>query len=135
MYRTRTARRAGAGFTLIELLVCVAIIGILSAIAYPAYTKYVVKSNRGAAEAHLVELAQAESQYLADTRSYADSVSNLGMTTPDAVASKYTITITASDGPPATFLITASPKTTSSQAGDGDLTINQAGTRTPGSKW
>jgi type IV pilus assembly protein PilE len=135
MNRTRTARRRAAGFTLIELLVCVAIVGILAAIAYPAYTKYTVKSNRGAAESHLIELAQAESQYMADSRSYTDSMNDLGMTTPTAVSSKYAITITASNGPPATFLITAHPIDGTSQAGDGDLTINQAGTRTPGDKW
>lgn len=132
--RTVSAGRA-AGFTLIELMVCVAIIGILAAIAYPAYSKYLVKSNRAAAESHLVELAQAEAQYMADSRSYAGSVGDLGMTTPAAVLAKYTISIAPTDGPPAGFKITATPIPGSSQDGDEALTIDEAGKRTPDTKW
>ena len=128
-------RPAGAGFTLIELLVVVAIIGILSAIAYPAYGKYLVKTHRSAAQVHLMELAQAQSQFMADSRSYAASVEDLGKTTPGSVSAKYTIAVKVDAGPPSSFVITAKPVAGSPQAADGELSINSAGVRTPSAKW
>ena len=123
------------GFTLIELMVTVAIVGILAAIAYPSYGKYVVRGSRSAAQAYLMELAQAQVQYKADSRSYADSVDDLALPVPDQVAANYDIAIELEDGPPQGFTITASAKAGTAQADDGDLTIDQAGTRTPGDKW
>jgi type IV pilus assembly protein PilE len=122
------------GFTLIELMIVVAILGLLAAVAYPAYGRYLVNGNRAAAQSHMLELALAESQYFADTRSYAGTVGALGMTTPTAVSSKYTISIATTASPP-TFTITARPVVGSSQAAEPDLTINNAGTKTPGGKW
>ena len=129
------ARRA-LGFSLIELLVAVGIVGIIAAVAVPSYKQYIVKSNRAGAQSHLLDIAQAQQQYLVDNRAYAASLTDLnGMTTPADVAKYYTITINVTAGPPPTFTVTAEPKTGAAQAGDVTLTINNAGTKTPSDKW
>lgn len=127
--------KKGFGFTLIELMITVAIVGILSAIAYPSYTSHLKKSNRAAAEAHLMDIAQRQQQYFMDNRAYASGVSALGITTPSDVASKYTIDTQPGTSTVPTFTATATPILGTSQYGDAVLTIDNAGTKTPSDKW
>ncbi len=49
---------SGKAFTLIELMIVVAVIAILTVIAYPSYQDSVRKSRRADAKAALLELAQ-----------------------------------------------------------------------------
>jgi prepilin-type N-terminal cleavage/methylation domain-containing protein len=46
-------RKKSGGFTLVELMIVVAIIGILAAVAIPAFTRYVKKSRTTEAVSHL----------------------------------------------------------------------------------
>ncbi len=61
---TQTHLSKRAGFTLIELMIVVVVIGILAAIAYPAYLENVRKARRADAQAALVGMAAAMERYM-----------------------------------------------------------------------
>jgi type IV pilus assembly protein PilE len=52
------ARGGAAGFSLIELMITISIIGILAAIAYPSFTRYVQRSRRSDATSTMLQDAQ-----------------------------------------------------------------------------
>jgi len=118
-----------------ELMITVAIIGILVAIALPSYQQYLIRGNRAAAQAQMMDIANREQQYFLANRSYADKatlVSN-GYALPTDVSNKYSYDVTAPSGSVPTFTITFTP--TGSQTTDGALTLNNDGVKTPASKW
>jgi prepilin-type N-terminal cleavage/methylation domain-containing protein len=58
------------GYTLIEMMITVAIIGILAAVAIPAYNGYVQTGKQAEAKAGLSTIALLEEQYFAENRTY-----------------------------------------------------------------
>jgi len=62
--------RLSAGFTLIELMITVAIIGILTSIAYPSYQDSIMKSRRVDAQGKLMSFANAMERYYTQCNTY-----------------------------------------------------------------
>ncbi|MCQ2410512.1 MAG: prepilin-type N-terminal cleavage/methylation domain-containing protein [Elusimicrobiaceae bacterium] len=91
------------GFPLIELLVVVLIIGLLSSIALPQYTKAVEKARASEAIQMLGDLATAEQIYQMSTGSFTNDLSLLDVqlpgvgsaTTSSTTTNKFKLEVTA----------------------------------------
>jgi type IV pilus assembly protein PilA len=70
MSRFRTRRD---GFTLVELMIVVAIIGILAAIAVPAFLSYQLRAKRSEAYANLVAIARSQESFFTANGVYHDT--------------------------------------------------------------
>ena len=95
------------GFTLIELMIVVAIIGVIAAIAFPSYTRYVERTQFNDGRTGLLAAAQLmERCYVSDMRYNAvedgEFVCNVGDRSPEDF---YTIAV--SDRTTRTFTLTA----------------------------
>ncbi len=96
------------GFTLIELMIVVAIIGILAAVAIPAYQDYTIKSKVSEI-GNLVSPALQVAGVMCSNGTLASATDNNGAGIPTAasIAGKYVASVTVSNGTSNSVVITA----------------------------
>jgi type IV pilus assembly protein PilE len=125
----RTAALHERGFTLIELMIVVAVVAILSAIAYPSYAEYVRRGHRADARAGLLQAQQWLERAATATGVYPTALPTALTWSTDtnkrySIGFKGTATTTA-------YTLIATRKSPGPQAADkcGDFTLSSTGVR------
>ena len=96
------------GFTLIELMIVIAVIGILAAFAFPAYTQFRERGWRAEARANLLETAQALERYHSVYYTYAQDTNPISLPS----GSHFTVALTNANAGSFTLTATVNGVTT-----------------------
>lgn len=122
------------GFTLIELLIVVAIVAIISAVAYPSYQDSVLKSRRSEALADLINMQLEQENFRMINTAYANAFGAGSNDVKQPVSDYYNYKIT--DTTATNYTLTATAKSTQlKDSGCLEMTLNEAGNKTPATCW
>ena len=111
------------GFTMVEAMVVLALLSIVSSLAIPAYTSYVLRSNRTEAVESLLTASACQERLF--IRNNAFDANRCSGASPNDL---YTITITTSNSD-RNFVATAAPKGSQLKDSCGSLTVTDTGVR------
>ena len=123
------------GFTLIEVIIACAVVGILSAIAYPSYMNSVQKSRRAESKSALLGAAGQMERYFTERGTYATATLGSGGVYPNHSENSY-YTLSLANLAPTTYTLRATPA--GQQVGDpcGTMTYTDAGVKgVTGGSW
>ncbi|EPI8069595.1 pilin, partial [Neisseria gonorrhoeae] len=86
------------GFTLIELMIVIAIVGILAAVALPAYQDYTARAQ--VSEAILLAEGQksAVTEYYLNNGEWPENNTSAGVANPTEIKGKYVKSVTVTNG-------------------------------------
>ena len=119
------------GFTIIELLIVFVIVGVLGAIALPAYLSQARKSYRAEVKAIMMETAQYMERYYTTNRTYVGASPLSAVSPKGATATSKKYDVTWSVTPTATaYTLQAAPVSTQASDTCGTLTLTQTGAQT-----
>lgn len=119
------------GFTLIELMIVVAVIGILAAIALPAYSDYVNRGKITDALAALSDYRIKMEQYFQDNRNYGTAGVNVACPVPGTTSKYATYACTITGAPSTAYTVTATSVAglLGSAAGDYTYSVDEKNTK------